>query len=57
MSLSQRDAELIAAALAGRLERERRERLRRWGAWMLGIVTVASLAVGLVALAHAYGVI
>jgi hypothetical protein len=57
MGLSERDAELIAASVVGRLKRERRERLWRWGTCALKIVAVASLAASVVALAHGYQLI
>jgi len=54
MSLSQRDRELIAAEVVGRLTQERRERVRRWLKW---IVPIASLTLAAVAVAHGYGLI
>ncbi len=53
MGLSQRDRELIAAEVLGRLNRERRQRFN-WTKWAL---TIASLALAAVGVAHGYGLI
>jgi uncharacterized membrane protein YfcA len=54
MNLSQRDRELIAAAVVARLGQERRERVRRWLRWLVSFVSLVLAVVGVL---HGYAVI